>query len=381
MKKIIFILVLCFIIGLLPKTVRYFANSQTKDIPFTAYYENVVFDNKIPDIQLSGELKPYFQAQIYSKIDGILKKRFAGLGDNVKKGDTLALVEAPVADYEKLSAEEVVKTNVSVLAEAEKKYNFAKDTYFRYKNAFKDEAVSLQDMQEKETNFKTAEYQYKIAAANLAKSKADLQRAVEIQKYEYIKAPFSGIITKYFADEGANIVAGGSSTGMMLFEIAQTDKLRLRIEIPQSYLSGIKLNQKINFFIPEQSQKVYTGTLKALAQSLNPVTRTMTAEIIADNKENLLYPGLYVTAILPLKKDNKMLLIKNSYIIEDKEGEKILTVDDFGALHYKKINRGKDFGDVSEVISGVNVNDKIVTNPNDNLVEGQMVKAVKSADN
>jgi len=104
-------------------------------------------------------------------------------------------------------------------------------------------------------------------------------------------------------------------------------------------------------------------------------------EIIAENKENLLYPGLYVTAILPLKNENKMLLIKNSYIIEDKDGEKVLTVDDFGALHYKKINRGKDFGDVSEVISGLSANDKIVTNPNDNLLEGQIVKAVKSSDN
>ena len=67
------------------------------------------------------------------------------------------------------------------------------------------------------------------------------------------------------------------------------------------------------------------------------------------------YPGLFVTAILPLKNENKMLLIKNSYILE-----------------------GKDFGDVSEVISGVDISDKIVTNPNYNLMEGQIVKAVKS---
>ena len=91
-------------------------------------------------------------------------------------------------------------------------------------------------MQNKETDYKTAQMEYNIAQASL-------KRANDMQRYEYINAPFSGVITKYNLDSGANVVAGGSTTSTMLFEISQIDKLRLRIDIPQSYIDRVKLNQ------------------------------------------------------------------------------------------------------------------------------------------
>lgn len=312
---------------------------------------------------MSGELKPYYHSDIYSKIDGILDKRFVNIGDNVKQGDLLAVISAPLIDSDKMMAQKS-------LAEAEYRQTLAHDTYFRYKSAFNDGAIAPQEMQNKETDYKTAQMQYKVAEANL-------KRANSMQNYEYIKAPFSGVITKYNLDAGANVVAGGSTTSTLLFEISQIDKLRLRIDIPQSYIDRVQLNQKIKFFIPEELDKIYVGTLSKLSKSFDSSTRTMKAEITVENKDLKLYAGQYVKTIIPFETKNKILLVKNSTIITDENGSRVLTVNN-NILHFKRVVIGKDFGDVVEIIKGLNENDKIIINYNDNLKEGQKVLSKKA---
>lgn len=358
-NKIILLVIILIICGSIPKAWRFFKTINSEEQPFTAYYEKVTFDNKIPDVELSGELRPYFCSEIYSKVDGILEKRFVNIGDNVKKGELLAIVSAPLVDEDKSMAQKS-------LVDAQYRYNLAKDTYFRYKNSFADGAISPQEMQMKETDFKSAEAQYKVAKANL-------QRATEMQNYEYIKAPFDGVVTKYNLDTGANVVAGGSSTSTLLFEVSQIDKLRLRIDIPQSYIDRVKLNQKISFFVPETPEKTYFGTLSKLSKSFDNLTRTMKAEITVDNKDLGLFAGQYVKTVIPFENKNKMLLIKNSSLVTSKDGTRVLTVDDNGILHFKNIVIGKDFGDVVEIKNGLTENDKIVVNCNDNLTDGQKV--------
>lgn len=174
-------------------------------------------------------------------------------------------------------------------------------------------------------------------------------------------------------DTGANVVAGGSSTSTLLFEISQIDRLRLRIDIPQSYIDRIKLNQKVKFFVPEEPDKIYFGTLSKLSKSFDSLTRTMKAEIIVENKDLKLFSGQYVKTIIPFEAKNKMLLVKNSSLITDKNSVRVLTVDDNNFLHFKKVEIGKDFGDVVEITKGLSEKDKIVVNYNNNLKDGQKV--------
>ena len=99
----------------------------------------------------------------------------------------------------------------------------------------------------------------------------------------------------------------------------------------------------------------------------------MKAEITVDNKDLKLFASQYVKTIIPFQANNKMLLIKNSSLINDENGIRVLTVDDNNILHFKKIEIGKDFGDVVEIKKGLSANDKIIVNYNDNLIEGQEV--------
>ena len=217
--------------------------------------------------------------------------------------------------------------------------------------------------------------EYKIAVQNLERAKSLLKRATELKNYEYIKAPFDGVITKYNADIGANIVSGGSSTSDAMFEISQNNKLRLRIDVPQSYLDRIKQNQEIKFYTLENPNEIYSGKITQISKSLDNVSRTMKIEICVDNSAEKLYPNLYVKAVIPANKNKKMLLVKNELIINNSKGSQVLTVDKDDKLHFVPVVIGKDFGDVVEITQGLNGSEKLVTNISDSLVEGQKVVA------
>ena len=386
MKKItkkhicVIFFVLLLLMGSLPKFIRFVESKKNTNEIYTAYYEQIAFDMKLPDIELNGELKPYYFAQIFPKIDGTLKNRYVNIGDTVKKGQLLATIEAPLIDADKKTAEADLILYQKALTEAAYKLNFTKETYKRYKSSSVGGAISAQDLSLKENDFKVAQMEYKIAVQNLERAKSLLKRATELKNYEYIKAPFDGVITKYNADIGANIVSGGSSTSDAMFEISQNNKLRLRIDVPQSYLDRIKQNQEIKFYTLENPNEIYSGQITQISKSLDNVSRTMKIEICVDNSADKLYSGLYVKAIIPANKNKKMLLVKNELIINNSKGTQVLTIDKDDKLHFIPVVIGKDFGDVVEITQGLNGSEKLVTNISDNLVEGQKVIAKLSAD-
>lgn len=380
-KKAIIILAVTFflILGTVPKIIRFAENRNSEEQKFTVYYETPSHNAAIPDIELSGELKPYYSAQIYSKIDGLLKNRYVNLGDKVRKGQLLATIDAPVTDSDKISAESGLNAAQKALIEAEYKLNYAKETFERYKNA--SNAISVQELKSKEIDYNSAQMEYRIAKANVQTAQSQLRRASELKKYEEIAAPFDGIVTNYNVDAGSNIVAGGSSTSTVLFEISQVDKLRLRADIPQSYLNRIKNGEEIKFYVPEKPNKIYTGKIERIQKSLDSTSRTMKIEIITPNKNEELFAGLYVRIIIPSKEPSgKNLLIKNEYVITDSFGTRVLTVEN-NKLHFIPVEIGNDYGEVVEIVKGLKGNEKIVTNYNDSLTEAQQVIAKERTQN
>lgn len=379
-KKQIFIIVVSslIVLGILPKFIRFIETRQNVNEPYTAYYEQISFDTKLPDIELNGELKPYYFAQIFPRIDGTLKNRYINIGDTVKKGQILAIIDAPLVDADKKTAEADLILYQKALTEATYKLNFTKETYQRYKSSSVGGAISTQDLSSKKNDFNVAQMEYKIAVQNVERAKSLLKRATELKNYEYIKAPFDGVITKYNADIGANIVSGGSSTSDSLFEISQNDKLRLRIDVPQSYIDRIKQNQEIKFYTLENPNKIYSGKITQISKIFDNVSRTMKIEISVDNSSNELFAGLYVKTIIPANKNKKMLLVKNELIINNSKGTQVLTIDKDDKLHFVPVVIGKDFGDVVEITQGLKGSEKLVTNISDSLKEGQKVVAKQS---
>ena len=234
---IIAVVVIFFLIGIIPKIARYITTSlSAKETQDFAVVEKPRISDGADSLELSGELKPFLQTEIFSRINGLVKDRYVQLGEKVKKGQLLAEIDTPDLDAEAASSKSALISAQKRLMETKYQYDYAARTYERYRNSSQDGAISAQELEAKYNSFKTSEMAYEGAKADVEKAREDLNRLTALQSYKRVTSPFDGVISKDNIDAGANVVAGGSSTSTSLFEVQQIDKFRAAIFVPQSYV-------------------------------------------------------------------------------------------------------------------------------------------------
>ena len=377
-KKIILIVVaIFFVIGIIPKIARFIITSlNAREVQYVAIVEKAQISDGIDNLELSGELKPFLQTEIFSRINGLVKDRYVELGEKVKKGQLLAEIDTPDLDAEAAAAKSALIAAEKKLMEAKYQYDYASRTYDRYNNSAVDGAISTQDLEAKYNAFKTSEMNYESAQADVEKAKEDYNRLLALQGYKQVVAPFDGVISKYGIDAGANVVAGGSTTSTSLFEIQQTDKFRATIFVPQSYVRFIKDGQDVDVYIPENPSQKIKGQISQISGKLDNVSRTMeVALIIPNDGKSGLYSGLYVKTNLDLKGKQKMITVNPSSLTTFSTPDRyVAEVTPESTVHFIKVKQGKDYGDRIEILEGLKGNELLITNLTDELKEGQKVK-------
>ena len=180
-----------FIIGLIPKLVRFIETAlRAREAAYTAIVETPQITNGQDTLELSGELKPFLYTKLYSRIDGLVKERYVELGDKVKKGQLLAEIETPDLDAETASAKSALICAEKREMETKYQYDYSRQTYERYEKSAVDGAISKQDLDTKYNNFKTSEMNYQSAKADAEKAKEDYNRLLALQSYKEVTAPF-----------------------------------------------------------------------------------------------------------------------------------------------------------------------------------------------
>lgn len=374
---IIAIVTLLLIVGIIPKVVRFITTSiNARETKYVALVEKPTLTNGQDGLELSGELKPYLQTEMFSRINGLVSERYVQLGDHVKKGQLLATIDTPDLDAEVASAKSALISAEKHLMETKYQYNFAKQTYERFKNSSSDGAISKQDLDTKYNEFKTSEMNYLGAQADVDKAKQDLNRLTALQGYKRVVAPFDGVISKYNIDAGANVVSGGSSTSTSLFEIQQIDKFRATIFVPQNYVRFIKDEQAVDVYIPENPSQKFKGYISQISGKLDNVSRAMeVALIIPNDGKSGLYSGLYVKTNIDVKDKQKYLTINPACLTTfNSPDQYVAQVKPDSTIHFIKVKQGRDFGDKVEILEGLQGDEKLVTNINDNLKEGDKVE-------
>ena len=378
-KKNIIIAIVAFLllVGIIPKVVRFITTSiNAREAKYVALVEKPTLTNGEDGLELSGELKPYLQTEMFSRINGLVSERCVQLGDHVKKGQLLATIDTPDLDAETASAKSALISAEKHLMETKYQYNFAKQTYERFKNSSSDGAISRQDLDTKYNEFKTSEMNYLGAHADVDKAKQDLNRLTALQGYKRVVAPFDGVISKYNIDAGANVVSGGSSTSTSLFEIQQIDKFRATIFVPQNYVRFIKDGQAVEVYIPENPSQKFKGYISQISGKLDNVSRAMeVALIIPNNGKSGLYSGLYVKTNIDVKDRQKYLTINPACLTTfNSPDQYVAEVKPDSTIHFIKVKQGRDFGDKVEILEGLKGDEKLITNINDNLKEGDKVE-------
>jgi RND family efflux transporter MFP subunit len=217
-----------------------------------------------------------------------------------------------------------------------------------------------------------------VAVATVAQDQAEVQRLAVLQGYEQVIAPFSGTITARNDDVGALINPSITTAGTEIFDIADTDTLRVYVNVPQSASTQVQMGQPAYLTVRNYPKREFAGVVARMAGALDQNTRTLPFELDFPNSDGALYAGMYGQARLPLQQNQTVLVIPTSGLIFDRNGLQVAVVQD-QKIHFQKISVGRDMGTAIEVTDGLTADDNVVVNPGERLAEGVAVDA-KSQD-
>lgn len=305
---------------------------------------------------LSGELKPLSEASIHARVSGYIRRWVVDLGAKVEAGQLLAELDTPDTDRELSQAR-------AQLVQAEAARDLAMSTAKRWKDMLQAKTVSTQEADEK-----ASDLQLKMATVEAAT--ANVERLHEISRFARVTAPFAGTITVRQVEVGQLITAGESQE---LFRLAQTDKLRLFVRVPQNYARGTAVGQTAELTLPEQPGRTFEARVVRTSGALDAATRTLLTELEVDNSRGEILAGSYVQVRLADAKPVATLTLPANTLLFRGEGPQVVVVEN-GRIATRQIKIGRDFGSSVEVESGVTSSDQVVVNPSDSLTEGLEVK-------
>jgi membrane fusion protein (multidrug efflux system) len=314
------------------------------------------------ELPVPGRLEAYNRAPIFARVSGYVKDWKVDIGAQVKAGQLLADIDAPDLDQQLLQARaELLNAQAAaVLSEA---------TLKRRQTLLTANFVSLQEIDER-----TADLASKQAAVK--SGQANVERLEALASYKSITAPFDGVVTQRGTDVGQLVNAGVGSAPPM-FVISDMRKLRVYVDVPQSYVSAVKVGAKADIAAPEHPGRKFTGFIEASAQSVDASSGTTRMQIALDNANGELLPGGYVLVGLKLERDFQPLRIPASALIFDQSGLRVATVGSDGRVLFKAITIARDLGNEIEIASGLTPDDRVIVTPMDGIADGDQVHVLE----
>jgi RND family efflux transporter MFP subunit len=310
-------------------------------------------------IDLPGRLEAYYRAPIFARVSGYLKSWNADIGAKVKAGQVIAEIEAPDLDQQLLQAR-------ADLASAEASAKLSEATLNRRKTLIASNFVSMQEIDER-----TADLSNKNGAVK--SGQANVERLEAIAGYKKITAPFDGVVTSRDTDVGALINAGGNS-GPAMFVISDIKKLRVYVNVPQSYVPAIKIGAKAVLSMPDYPNRTFPATVEASSQSVDVASGTTRMQLGLENDKSELLPGGYANVRMSLARDAVPLHIPASALIFDQSGLRVATVGSDDKVLFKTVTIARDLGRDIEIGSGLSPDDRVVVAPPDGMSDGDQVR-------
>jgi membrane fusion protein (multidrug efflux system) len=317
-----------------------------------------------PTFDLPGRLEAYYRAPIFARVNGYLKSWSVDIGARVKAGQVIAEIEAPDLDQQLLQAR-------ADLASQEASAKLSEATLTRRKTLIASNFVSMQEIDER-----TADLSNKNAAVNA--SQANVERLEALAGYKKITAPFDGVVTARDTDVGALINAGGGS-GPPMFVVSDITKLRVYVNVPQSYVPSIRIGARAVITVPEYPNRTFPATVEASSQSVDVGSGTTRMQLGLDNSSGALLPGSYANVRLNLQRDGVPLHIPASALIFNGSGLRVATVGADDKVLFKTVTIARDLGKEIELGSGLSPDDRVVVAPPDGLADGDQVRIAGAA--
>lgn len=317
--------------------------------------EPVQFINPEYDISIPAELKPYEQVAVYAKVTGFVKELYADRGDRVREGQLLAVLEAPEMEQQYLSD----KSNEQ---KVHSDYLYAKQAYERMKDASKTTgAVADLELDRAKSTMESAQSAYDAAKAGTAHSS-------QIQQYLRITAPFDGVIIQRNVSAGALAGTGGNTP---LFMMAQNNRLRLTLSLPEKHASSVYEDMPATFTVSSQPGKTYDAKLSRTSGLLDQQDRSLTLEFDVNNPSGELQGGDYAQVSLKLQRKSPTYWVPSNSVLNTQSGAYIMTLND-NEIKRISIKEGTRLDTLTEVFGNLSKEDNIVLKPSEEIKVGKL---------
>jgi len=315
------------------------------------------------ELVLPGTIQAYRDAPIYARTGGYLKSRLVELGTRVTAGQLLAEIDAPELEQQLQQAR-------ADLATADANARLAQTVADRNQDLAKTDSVSRQDL---DTALGTLE----ARKAAVESAQSNVNRLVQLKGYTRIYAPFDGVITARNTDVGALIDSGASGgVARELFHLASTDRLRVFVNVPESYSRATRRGLTAELTLTEHPGRRFTATLARTAESIDVASRTLLAEFEVQNPKGELLPGAYAEVHIAMPTPASALSLPVNALMFGSEGLRVGVVQG-DVVRIVRVTLGRDFGTEAEVASGLTGSEWVIVNPPDSLADGQTVRAVR----
>ena len=308
---------------------------------------------------LPGTVQAYYEAPIYARTNGYLKKWYTDIGAHVKKGELLAQIETPEVDEQLRQAQ-------ADLATAQATNELARTTNERWQDLLKTHVVSQQDAAERASDAIAKAAAQRSAAANVARLK-------ELESFKRVLAPFDGVVTQRNTDVGA-LINAGQSTGNALFRVADIQKLRIYVSVPQAYAPAIHPGLAASLTFSDRPGRTFTASVVSTARALEATTRTLQVELQIDNANGELLAGSYAQVDFTLAGTPGTLRVPVNAVLFRGPDLQVAVVGSDDRVHLKTLTAGRDFGTQIEVVTGLNGDERLIVNPPDSIADGAQVR-------
>src|SRR5467141_314506 len=309
-------------------------------------------------LTLPGNIQPFNRAAIFARVNGYVKSWDHDIGSPVKAGQALAAIDAPDLDQQLGQAK-------ATLASVRANLQIASLTANR-NNILLQKQIVAQQLADQTTADATAK------EAVVDANEANVRQLEAMHSFKTLAAPFDGVVTARNVEIGQLISPGGS--GPPLFEVSDLHRVRIFVQVPQSFSAGLVPGMRATFEMPQYPGAQFEATLSHISKSINQNSHSMQVELQANNAAGKFFGGSYCNVHFEIPTDANLVKVPSTALITGNQGTQIATLDSNDKVVLRNVQVGRDLGDSVEVLAGLSPADRIINNPPETLTAGDAVR-------
>lgn len=390
-KRIVWIAVLvCLLLATLALFLLSRYGKAPAEQPRAAPVVGVTRGNLASSLTVAGQFQPYQQVDLHAKVSGYILWIKVDIGDRVRQGEVLARLEVPELQNQVEGAQAGVRHSQSDITRAQSEVVSAESTYSavhaeytRLEEASKERPglIAEQELDDARAKDQQAAAQVGVAKASLdaMQQQLGISRATRSQletmsRYEQIIAPFTGVVTKRYADTGSLIQAGQDNNTQTLpvVQVAQSDLLRLRMPVPESDVPYIQVGGDVQVKV-NATGHTFTGKIIRFSRALDTNTRTMLTEVDVPNRDLSLNPGMYAETTIQLQQKNDALILPTQAVVQNGDQSYVLVVDATNHVEKRNVTLGIQTSNRVEITSGLQAGDNVIAAGQTGYQPGEVV--------